>query len=174
MIAPAMKTRQDELLPYRELARRRAAISRQLVDASLPRWSALTGEGWEVQADLRFSLDEEGVAWVHGEFSARAKLRCQRCLDVLDSGFSGSLALCLVADDERAAELAQHSDVLVVAGDEVAVSDIVEDELLLGIPEQLCVAEPCERRPALSYPAADAPAEESASPFAVLGRLKSK
>ena len=172
MIAPAMKTRQDEPFPYRELARRRAEISRQLEPSSLPRWGELAEAGWSVRADLRFSFDDDGLAWVHGEVTAQAGLLCQRCLDVVPTGFSAALALCLVADDQRAAELAQACDVVVVKGDEIAIADIIEDELLLGIPEQLCVEEPCERLPALSYPAPEIAAEEPASPFAVLGTLK--
>lgn len=176
MIAPAMKTRQDEPLPFRELARRRAEISRQLAQSSLPRWSTVAQndaqQDWAVQVDLRFSMGDEGLAWVHGEYSARAGLRCQRCLEVLETGFSGTVALCLVEDGPRATELAAVCDVLVVSGDEVAIADIIEDELLLGVPQQLCEQEPCDRKPGLSYPAPDAPAEEPEGPFAVLGKLK--
>lgn len=172
MIAPAMKTRQDELLVYRELARRRAKISRRLGQASLPRWAALTQDEWTVEVELQFSLDDTGLAWVHGDYAARAGLLCQRCLEVLDTGYSGSVALCIVNDDTRAAELAQTCDVLLATSDELAIADIIEDELLLGIPEQLCSQEPCERQPVMTYPADDMTAEAPAGPFAVLGKLK--
>jgi uncharacterized protein len=182
MIAPAMKTRQDEPLVYRELARQRAEVSRELPELSLPRWSALLCQNAQddgesdctVQADLRFSLDDDGLAWVHGNFAARAAMRCERCLEVLETEFSGSVALCLVQDDRHATELAQACDVLVVSGDAIAVAEIIEDELLLGIPEQLCEREPCWRRPALSYPAPEGPAAEPENPFAVLGSLKTE
>ena len=174
MIAPAMKTRQDELLVYRELARRRAKISRRLDEASLPRWSALTQDEWMVEVELEFSLDDTGLAWVHGDFVARAGVLCQRCLEVLNTGYAGSVALCIVSDDARAAELAQTCDVLLATGDELAIADIIEDELLLAIPEQLCSEEPCERQPVMTYPADDEPAEAPAGPFAVLSKLKTE
>ncbi|MBH78891.1 MAG: hypothetical protein CMQ49_00070 [Gammaproteobacteria bacterium] len=173
MIAPAMKTRPDQPLAYRELARRRAAVTRRLGPSSLPRWSALAGENWSVDTQLEFSLDEDGVAWVHGEFAARAELRCQRCLEVLPSEYSGRVDLCLVEDAQRADELAHSCDVLLVSGDQIDVSEIVEDELLLGVPEQLCEQEPCVRLPDLSYPAPGVEEEEvQDNPFAALGRLK--
>ena len=185
MIASAMKTCPDEPLAFRDLARRRAEISRQLGPAALPRWAeAVAREAvensalespepdWAVQADLRFSLDDEGLVWVHGEYSARAGLTCKRCLELLGTDFSGALALCLVPEDSRATELAQTRDVLVVSGDKVAIADILEDELLLGIPEQLCEEEPCERRPTMRFPSGDEPAAEPDGPFVVLGELK--
>jgi len=72
--------------------------------------------------------------------------------------------------------------VLTVEGDSVAIGDIVEDELLLVLPERLCEALPCPHAPAVSFPAegADAGAEHNVetspnagqNPFGVLAALK--
>lgn len=170
MMAPAMKTRPDEPLAYRELARRGAAVSQQLGAASLPRWAAQTARDASVQTDLAFSLDDDGLVWVRGRYKASATMQCQRCLETLHGEYGGTVALCLIDDEARAQALAEAWDVMLVAADSVTVAEILEDELLLGLPDRLCVEEPCPRRPAMAYPAVAA--EQVPNPFAVLGKLK--
>ena len=177
MIARAMKTRPDSAVAYRELARRGAAISRQLNPAALPRWSQAVQRGGPVATQLAFSLDADGNAWARGGFVAEATLRCKRCAEVLDTQYSGSVEVCLVADEHAAQKLGAVCDVVVAPDAEVAIAEIVEDELLLEVPECLCESEPCERLPLLTYPSDAAEQIEEGpaaaeSPFAVLGKLK--
>lgn len=174
MIAAAMKTRSDAAVAYRELARRGAAITRQLAPEALPRWSQAVARGGPVATRLRFSLDADGHAWVHGDFVAQAELRCSRCAQVLESEYAGEVAVCLVADEGQAAELGADRDVVLAPASAVAVADIVEDELLLELPERLCETDPCRRRPSLQFadPVAAPSAAAEEHPFAVLGKLK--
>ena len=74
------------------------------------------------------------------------------------------------------------ADVMVAGGAEISVAQIVEDELLLSLPERLCTSTPCERLPVLAYPAESSdgdvqdraePAEED-NPFSVLRSLKTE
>ena len=176
MIAPAMKTRQDEPLRYVELARQGARVERSLAGSDLPRWGQLVEAGWSVQIVLEFSRDARGLSWVTGEYQARAGMLCTRCSEVLGHALSGQLTMCIVGDEGRASELASTCEVLVAHGDTVLLADIIEDELLLALPEQLCVTDECERMLPLAYPGAgEAPLEQPESnPFDVLAALKQK
>jgi uncharacterized metal-binding protein YceD (DUF177 family) len=71
--------------------------------------------------------------------------------------------------------LADDHDVLIVSGDGVTVPEIVEDELILALPERLCVEEPCPHSPGLAFPAVSDVVEDDAdarNPFHILAALK--
>jgi len=175
MIAPAMKTRPDEPLHYEELARQGARIERSFAGSDLPRWAQVVRGDWHAQTTVEFHRDAHGRVWVDGECRVVAGLLCARCSEVLDHAFTASVSMCVVADEASASELAGGCDVLVAAGDSVLLADIIEDELLLTVPEQLCASEDCERRLPLDYPALEEPqggAATRTNPFDVLAALK--
>jgi uncharacterized protein len=176
-----MKTRQDEPLYYVELARQGARIERSLTGDDLLRWSQLVDGEWHVQANLEFYRDTEGQSWVKVDYESRASMLCTRCSEVLSHTFAGQVAMCIVNGEAQASELAGDCDVLVVQGDVVLLADIIEDELLLAVPEQLCVADECEHMLPLYYPApggaqleqSEQPEQtERKNPFDVLAALK--
>lgn len=194
MIAPAMNTRPQEALSYRDLARQKAQISRQIGLDELPRVRAVasteTVDGFEVT--LTFSVDAGGHSQVSGELTGQVTMTCNGCAEVLAYPLRLEFG-CLIAESEAIADGlvedgrldgAGHpaKDVLVADGLEVTVAQIVEDEILLSLPERLCVSEPCERAPELAYPAAveqgtEASVAETAeadedNPFSVLADLK--
>lgn len=208
MIAPAMNTRPQEALAYRDLARQQARISRRMSLASLPRLKDLM-ERAEADAaasvtdtaldpvfdvTLQFSVDGRGFSRVEGELHGRIELVCNGCAEVLAHPLKLAFA-CVLAETEAIAvgmveaaridgENLLAEDVLVVGGTEVTVAQIVEDEILLNLPERLCTSEPCERAPVLEYPAAGEQfaqplsdsdgggLDEDDNPFSVLAGLK--
>ncbi len=206
MIAPAMNTRPQEVLSYRDLARQQARISRRVGLEALPRLKELvdaadvtevgcrvgseTDEAFEVR--LQFSIDARGCSRVEGELSGRIGLACNGCAEVvahpLNLTFScviaetEAIAHGLVEDSRAAGDGMLAEDVLVAGGAEVTVTQIIEDEILLSLPERLCTSEPCGRAPELAYPAsgrhladtgigAEA-SDEDENPFSVLAGLK--
>lgn len=169
-----MNTRPDERLPFRELARQGARLARTLTADAMPRVARLAPGRGELQAQLAFSLDSAGRPWVQGEVSGVVRATCQRCLEQFDHALQTGFELCIVSDAALASELAERVDVLAAAdADSVSIAEVVEDELILALPEQLCTREPCPYAPALSYPAAQAAGEEADDkPFQVLEVLK--
>jgi uncharacterized metal-binding protein YceD (DUF177 family) len=164
-----MNTRPQEALLYRDLARQQAQISRQIGLAALPRLTELLADASDIEAgrsfdvELRFSVDSQGCTRVDGEISGSVLLNCHRCAEVLRHPLQARFS-CMIAQTEAIADsLVEEGrsggdsvpaeDVLVANGNEVTVAQIVEDELLLNLPERLCVSEPCERAPELAYPA---------------------
>ncbi len=157
--------------PWRAVDSRLVLVGR-LPLSSLPR---LRGSLVEATGDARFRLafsrDEAQRAVLRCEVVATLKLRCQRCLEALDHKVSTDtlLALVLRMDEER--HLPEPYDPLPVSNESIRPGDLIEDELLLALP-QIPMHEPtlCARQ----LPDVDVARMQSggASPFAVLAELK--
>jgi uncharacterized metal-binding protein YceD (DUF177 family) len=183
MIAPAMNTRPDESLPYLDLARQKARISRQIRLEHLPRLAALSAAGSDAVLDvtLTFRFDPEGQVRVFAEVTGTLVVDCTGCAESREFALALNFE-CAVAESEEQAEDFSHSDDVVVAdGSEIAVVTIVEDEILLNLPERLCISLPCERAPSMHYPISEPAAESeqateddeaAENPFGILATLK--
>jgi uncharacterized protein len=173
MMAPAMTTPSDERLAYASLARQGARVERQLPLDALPRVAELASARGPVVVTLEFRLEGAGRPWVSGHAEQRVEATCQRCLERFERRLNVDFDLCIVREEADARAIAEAADVLVVEGETVSIAEIVEDELLLGLPERLCEREPCPHAPALVFPAPGAEQTEAAeSPFSVLSKLK--
>ncbi|MEQ8861383.1 MAG: DUF177 domain-containing protein [Pseudomonadales bacterium] len=168
-----MSTGPDERLPFRDLAGQGARIVRTLAPDALPRLAAIASGRRELRIDMTFTLDADRRPWVRGTADTAISATCQRCLERFDQNMLVDFELCIVADPDLASALADGVDVLVAEDDTVTVAQVIEDELLLALPERLCREDPCPYAPVLSYPADEAPqpAPED-NPFHVLASLK--
>ena len=173
MMAPAMNTRPDERLPYLELARQGARVERSVQAARLTRLADIAPAEGPLHVEMSFHLDEQRRPWVTGSCDVVLAATCQRCLEQFDHRMKVDFELCIVTDPDLASALADEVDVLLAEGDAVGIADIVEDELILSLPERLCTESPCPYVPALEYPAegGEAPRE---NPFQVLSVLKQR
>jgi len=175
MIAHAMDPAPAEALLYADLARRGLRISRSLSADQLPRLTTAVEALQPVAVELAFEQDDAGRCRVTGLVKARIETRCLRCAEVLPVALEAAID-CRVVDSEAVAdELAPHCDIVLAASNTVDLAALVEDELLLELPESLCETDPCERAPGLWYPAegATSPGEASRpNPFAALEVLK--
>jgi uncharacterized protein len=135
--------------------------------------SLLLEPAGDVTFRLAFSRDEERRAVVHCEVAASLTLRCQRCLEAMDHRVDSRLELALVTglDEERL--LPERYDPLPAGEPIIRPRDLIEDELLLDLPQipmhdpELCATEIRDA----------ARAQEGAgalSPFAALAELKRK
>ncbi|MFU8814089.1 MAG: YceD family protein [Pseudomonadales bacterium] len=168
-----MNTRPEERLPYLELARQGARVVRSVQADAFARLADIAPAKGVMQVEMNFSLDENGRARAVGSAEVVVNATCQRCLEQLERPMRVTFDLCIVEDAELASELARSEDVLAADSESVTVAQVVEDELILALPERLCVEEPCPLAPALSYPAAEADeAEPDENPFSVLSLLK--
>ena len=177
-----MATPIDDQLSFSALARQQGRIERQVPGGSLARLEAEAPALGPLAVTLAFRMDGQGRPWVTGNAKQMVNATCQGCLGERPHLLDVSFDLCMLPEGPAAQAAAERHDVLTVEGDSVAIGDIVEDELLLMLPERLCEAVPCPHAPAVSFPAegADAGAEENFetspnaghNPFGVLAALK--
>jgi uncharacterized protein len=170
--APAMTTAADDRLAYASLARQAVHMDRRLPAGALHRLEALAPADGDGTVRLDFRIDEQGRAWVRGHVEQPVDAACQRCLERFARRLAVDFDLCIAPEGDDATELGAGVDVLVAEGDTLSIADIVEDELLLGLPERLCETDPCPHAPPLSFPAAGADETPAGSPFGVLSKLK--
>lgn len=145
--------------------------------SALPRLQALLGhEGTtgDIQVELGFRIDGSGRLQVAGEAVASAMVACSRCMEDVPVCVRVTVDARVVRSEVEASELIADSDVIVAPSREMEVAQLIEDDLLLGLPETGCGdRESCPNMPPTEYPAAnDDAAPGRASPFDALAALK--
>ncbi len=159
-----------EIFPLK-LARAGASLRGQISLARLPRLSACVERAGEmVEVALEFSQDELGCSLVEGVLSVDVELVCQRCLVAFSTPLLGEVRLGFVASDQAAKGLPEGLEACVLIDGKVTLETLVEDELLLALPD--VPLHPREVCPAGSKYEPE-PRDEN-NPFAVLGQLKGK
>lgn len=122
-------------LDVRKAAARGVSISGALKPLDLQRFRGLlAADDGVIQAYLTFSRDEEGRYLVEVATEATVTVTCQRCLEPLEVELRTSNTLAAVWSDEQARHLAKHLDPLILTEEECELWDVVEDELILGLP----------------------------------------
>ena len=135
----------------------------------------LVGEGC-VLAQLDFAMDEHrNLPCLTGHLSTSLVLQCQRCLGPLELPLEIDLTLGMVTTLEQAQRLADEYDPLVVQEGLVSLSELIEDELILNLPQ---VARHAQAQCIMDYHprgTEQLPKSHDAEnhPFAVLTELKS-
>ena len=183
MIAAAMANRKHSVPRYADLGKSNAQIERRLEPQGCERLHDATLGLEYVETALEFALDDQARVHVRGNATARVAVECQLCTEAVTLDVGAEIE-GLLARDEAQAHAWQDQDsqlnIIVVAGAELDVSELVEDELILNLPSRVCVDDTCEARPAMDYaPAAQELAHvaqgaaDAENPFAVLEKLKS-
>jgi uncharacterized protein len=153
------------------LARSGQTLSGTLKVAELVRLAESVREpGGEVTYELRFG-EEEGVPTLRGHIAADVTVTCQRCLGPLDVHVEAEPHLAFVDSEAEEAELPEEVEgVVLEPGENLRPGDLIEDEVLLGLPlfptHDTRTCPPWEDSVELS------PAEEKDNPFAVLASLR--
>lgn len=133
--------------------------------------SLVDSEG-EVEVELEFGVDAEGIAFLHGRLQTSVHVVCQRCLETMDLPLRSEWYLGLISSEAEVERLPGHYEPLLVEEGPLHLSDIVEDELILLLPAIPRHAEgACQ---AQEYAAGKEDTGEAArdNPFAVLASLK--
>ena len=144
---------------------------------SLSDMSRLTGSlsstAGEVTADLQFGIDEQGLAFIKGHLRAMLILQCQRCLEPFNYEIISDFLLGLVNNlDEANALPATYEPALVQEG-ELALRELIEDELILNLPI-IPKHDPDVCQATMSLSDSGGPEGKDANPFHVLKSLKHK
>lgn len=128
----------------------------------------LADQQGDVEVRLEFGREPRSRTVVRGSIRGVLRLTCQRCLQPFELALDLPVHLVVVRSDAEAGRLAEEEDALLV-GDAQALSlaELVEDELLLALPQVPAHPTPGCRPPAGSEIASGA----GSSPFAALDAL---
>jgi uncharacterized protein len=148
---------------------RRETVGRMPVKGLLRLTELLENNSGDIAVD--FAFEKKGrIATVQGTIKAELALVCQNCLKRLDWTIDIPVNLGVVTSTEQADRLAEEFDPLWLEDDRLALKDIVEDEILLALPDfpkhqNQCLASKKEQ------PVPEE-ATRSDNPFSILAQLK--
>ncbi|NNJ84623.1 MAG: hypothetical protein HKP13_06775 [Gammaproteobacteria bacterium] len=130
------------------------------------------GDSQGVEVDLWFGPNDSGHLGIQGRAWADLNLICQRCLKTVPFRAESEVRLDLVSAEDGQAHpsgpMASGLDPLMVEeGEAVALSDIIEDELLLVLPMASMHPEGACRI-SRKYLETEFPQDKRENPFAVL------
>ena len=91
-----------------------------------------------VSAALDFSVDDEGWPRVRGVCNVVAPIRCSRCAETVDVEVESHLDFRVVGTEADVERLMPAFDALVSEDGRLPVTALVEDDILLSIPERCC------------------------------------
>ncbi|WP_077036787.1 DUF177 domain-containing protein [Pelomonas sp. KK5] len=153
-----------------------AASLERLADAAAPEqpatgWPAVN---WSLKGELREQRRAEPQLWMQVEADAEVQLTCQRCLKPVPERVEVSRWFHFVGTEDEAATLdADSEDDVLALPRHLDARELIEDELLLGLP---LVPRHEECPEPLAAPAEsdeeEEPFDERPNPFAKLAALK--
>jgi uncharacterized protein len=158
-------------------ANKRSEFLGVMLSSDMPRLSGVVVDiAKEIDIELKFSKDEQGLNYFQGQMACLASLMCERCNEVFDHHIDVSFCFSPVQSGEQEVE-----DELPDVYEPVEVNDqgdvnllqIFEDELILSLPIVALHAEKdCkQKRDQMSFGKIE-PVNERPNPFAVLKELK--
>lgn len=83
---------------------------------------------------FEFGVDEQGICFVHGFLESKLTLECQRCMEPLEYAIMTDFALGVVKTLEEAKQLPEQYDPVLVQEGQLALRELIEDELILNLP----------------------------------------
>jgi uncharacterized protein len=172
------------LIDVRKLATKGAEIRASIGLSELPGFAGnLAKQEGEVEVELNFGIDEQGLKVIEGQLKASVYVTCQRCLGAIPMVFESDFRQVMVWTDEQASKLPRDVEPLIVGDELISLAEVVEEELILSVPfVSYHQPDECSVKPSdLSFgdevtaQAQEASAEEQKeNPFAALGALKTK
>jgi len=168
----------DFVDPWRMVDQGRVFSGRVAI-TDLPRLAKIVlGAESDVELQLEFGRDREKRACINGSVKAELLLECQRCLSPMSFSIVSQLNVALVRSTEEAERLPDDYDPLLLDEPRILLLDIVEEELLLSLPQvsrheigECCSSVHQETEQAVTD--LEKPGER-VNPFAVLAKLRQK
>lgn len=176
-----MSSRLPEFIDPRRLASQGGGHSGSVKLGDLPRLSgALLDTTGSAEFSLEFYRDNRKRARIKGLVRADLVLECQRCLGSMVLPVDAELDLAVIQVPEEADRLPESVDPVWVEEDTLRLLDLVEDELILAIPQvprhepDVCgIGDYIPVQEEVPSQEQEENASDKPNPFAVLAGLKS-
>lgn len=129
----------------------------------------LSDDQGSVHIELSF-LKNRRLSLIQGDIQTELRVDCQSCLKIMTLPLAVSINLAVVESLAQAEKLASEYDPLIVNEKKISLINVIEDELLLAIPdfpkhEHLCL-EPAKKADVIET------TTEPNNPFSILAQLK--
>lgn len=95
--------------------------------------SLYSNEG-EVEVNVQFGVDEQKIRYMRGHYTTQLVLQCKRCMERYVQEVSGEILSGFAHTEEEADQLPDRYDPVVVSDGMLAIADVIEDELIIGLP----------------------------------------
>ena len=135
---------------------------------------SLTSNDGYVTAKIEFGRSV-GFACMMAWVSATLSIRCQRCLQPIETEVSGEFKFALVHSEEESELLPDEFEPFLLEGEEQSIIDLIEDELILCLPMVAVHENDCSdymSKQNKKVKVAIEAERESSNPFAALKSLK--
>ena len=125
----------ERINPFR-LAEAGASLHRSLFVKDMSRLSVgLADDSGQVEVDIQFGIDQQGTRFLRGHFETSLKVQCQRCMEPFAFEIIGDLLSGVIKTEAAAKALpSTYEPVLVDEEDMLSIQDMIEDELIVGMP----------------------------------------
>lgn len=129
----------DQMLPNyiepEKVARERQQLRGSIDTGGMDRVNGLVVEPLSaIELKLSGGVEEQGYRYVRCEFTVVVKLTCQRCLQPVSYSIEVDSKLVPVQSELFDDELPDDYEPLILDGKIKKLSELIEDELLLGLP----------------------------------------
>jgi len=161
------KSLPDQLKIF-NFAKKEISLSGLYQISDFPKISEIASNKTEnVRVDFSFYLNNNKTPCVDGIIELDIVLACQRCLDDLSIALKINFNLVFVKHNQESEEIDSHYEIYVIEEDELAIHDLISDEILLSIPmvpthDYDCIKEINKQETAEG---------KSENPFAILKKL---
>lgn len=128
----------------------------------------------DAKVDVEVIFGKQGKrVWVSGRIKAFLSLRCQSCLQGLDWPLDLSFRLGVVASPQEIDQLEIDCEPLLFDGEKVSLYDLIEDEILLALPDYPKHEYDCIQQRISKDAKFDCQSQNNTNnPFSVLAKLK--
>ncbi|MFC0338784.1 YceD family protein [Kushneria avicenniae] len=121
--------------PYR-LAASGEHLEGSVTLSAMPRIVDVIGrQEVECHVVMTFDLDEQRQHYIEGSLAADVEMPCQRCLQPMPVHLESTFLLGMVTSDALAATLPARYEPVLVEDEHLDLLPVVEDELLLTLPQ---------------------------------------
>jgi len=129
----------------------------------------------EIDVNLTFGVDEEGLRYVRGHYDTNVVLQCQRCMEPFFYEVIGDFALGIVSGEKEAEQLPSRYDPAIVSDGMLNMPEVVEDELIVSLPlVPMHNPKQCQVKLPLVAGSDRQSESEKENPFKVIELLRSK
>lgn len=168
-----MQNRLPEIIDPLHLADKRGELHGQIPLKQFTRLTEnLVNSEGVVDVDLYFGR-EGRLAKIDGNLKATLQLECQKCLEAVEFEINHNVNLGIATSYEQVERLPETVEPLLLEEETISLIDLVEDELLLNLPDYPKHADDCiESEIIKKHTAAfEEVATTKPNPFSVLANL---